>query len=416
MWSLLAFTQTETSYENKKQRLDFAKTYFELGGIYSPSFNGKRILDHQISSFQNSAALNPYLTWGGFHFWGHGEFYVTIPLAQNNLEEKADSDYKLIHSVATGFRWYPWVYKKKGLRPYLGASWSALDFIQKTPKEGKQPTLSKNFLLVPDAGFLYGFGSFSLRLGINYFNNNNWEYPISKMVSEEINTPRYNIQIGLNYAFESSSNDQPEIVTKRNNYPLWSSPNYEAKRAGDFFIGIGPSSSFSLSKSKYNLANFPYLKNKLNSDSYFDLSVGYQFNKKGWFLAASFRTPKFKTEGYNSIQTIKKTSLAIEINKFLIDYSGFTPYLGINLSFDQIKYKEEVDLAVREFSFNSIEPGLTIGWDILPGKTEERIILRTNLRWYPFSSFEIDGLDFKFDQLEYNLIQVIFYPGRKKKK
>lgn len=65
---------------------------------------------------------------------------------------------------------------------------------------------------------------------------------------------------------------------------------------------------------------------------------------------------------------------------------------------------------------NKAEPGITFGWDIAPGKTSEALLLRTNLRWYPFSKIEIDHKAFHLSQLEYNLIQVVFYPGRLKNK
>ena len=65
---------------------------------------------------------------------------------------------------------------------------------------------------------------------------------------------------------------------------------------------------------------------------------------------------------------------------------------------------------------NKLDAGVTFGWDIVPGKTSEALILRTNLRWYPLSKFEIDGKKFNFSQLEYNLIQVVFYPNRLKKR
>jgi len=135
-----------------------------------------------------------------------------------------------------------------------------------------------------------------------------------------------------------------------------------------------------------------------------------------WPILLSFRNPKFETEGYGSIQTIKKTSFALEINKHLTDYTGFVPFIGLNLAYDQYKYSESVDDATKEESFNKLEPGVTFGWDILPGKTEKPFLLRTNLRWYPFSSFSIEDKSFDFSQLEYNLIQIVVFPQRFSKK
>ena len=76
----------------------------------------------------------------------------------------------------------------------------------------------------------------------------------------------------------------------------------------------------------------------------------------------------------------------------------------------------EAGVKSQQQTTTAIEPGLTFGWDIVPGKTNEALILRTNLRWYPFSEFEVNGRKFNFSQLEYNLIQVVFYPERLKKR
>lgn len=135
------------STTSQKQRLDFAKMYLECGGTYLPSFIGKQFVNNQLSTFEHSASLNPYLTWGAFHFWGHTEFYVTFPLKQLNLTKNSEIDHQLLHSVATGARIYPWAMKEGKIRPYIGANWGALEFRQKLKPDEDQPTLSKDILL-----------------------------------------------------------------------------------------------------------------------------------------------------------------------------------------------------------------------------------------------------------------------------
>ncbi len=401
----------------KKQRLDFAKTYFEYGGEYMPSFDGKQLLNGKVNSFTHSASVNQYLTWGGYHFWGHAEFYVIIPLKHNSLTNNEKTDYELFHSVATGGRFYPWAVKDKAIRPYLGLSWGALDFKQKIEPEEYQTTISKDFMLNYEVGCTFNYKSFGVRLGLNYFKDNKWQYPISKTTKSEIITPAYSLQLGLIYAYESSGNSKHPTVNEWNDYPRKSKLSHNAGKFGDFFVGAGPSSSFSLKKSDYNVSQLPFLKEKLTSGAYVDLSVGYQFNKLDLFVALSYRNPTFKTAGYGVKQTIRKNSLAFEVSRYLTDYTGFAPYIGVNVAYDKLKYQEEIDGVKSELNFSGkIEPGLTFGWDIVPGKTLEALILRTNLRWYPFSSFEVDGKQFDLSQLEYNLIQVVFYPGRLVKK
>ncbi|UPQ78754.1 hypothetical protein M0M57_14170 [Flavobacterium azooxidireducens] len=397
----------------RKYRLDFAKMYFDGGGTYLPSFTGQQLLNGQLSAFEHSATLNPYLTWGAFHFWGHTEFYVTFPLNQLMLQKNDQASHQLLHSVATGARLYPWAMKEGKIRPYIGANWGALQFKQELKPDENQPTLSKDIMLNYDAGVMYNYKKIAVRLGINYFSDNKWNYPVSKIQMAEIETPRMSFQMGLLYTFDVSKDNTKENIDKWNSYPRVSKLSYDAKKFGDFFVGIGPSISFSLSKSDYNAAHFPYLQQKLTSKSYFDIAVGYHFNKANLFTTMSYRNPSYKTEGLGSSQSIKKTSLAIEVNKFLTDYSGFAPYIGINVAYDKLDYEQNVDGVKKIQTFTDpIEPGITFGWDIVPGKTNEALILRTNLRWNPFSKFELEGKKFNFSQLEYNLIQVIFYPER----
>lgn len=415
---LTAQTNQISQNENgkqKKERLDFAKNYFELGGSFLPSFEGKVLIDDELSSFENSAAAIQYLNWGGFHFWGHGEFYVTIPLSYNPFQKNEEMGSKILHSVVTGARFYPWTYREKRITPYVGMNWSALDFKQEIKDE--QPFLSKDFILAFDAGILYGYKSFSLRLGVNYLPNTKWDYPVSKTQKAEIKTPNFGIQLGLIYAMDLSKKTAPENIDAWNSFPTVSKQSLGAKTFGDFYVAIGPSLSFSLNKSEFNQSKFPYLDDQLTSSNFFEIAAGYNFNKAGLFTVFAFRNPKFETEGFGTNQSIKKTSVLFEINKFLIDYSGFTPFIGAGLSYDKIKYVESIDGISTEISMDGkVEPGFTFGWDIQPGKNQEALILRTNLRWYPFASFQVEGKKFNFNQLEYNLIQVIFYPDRLKKR
>ena len=404
--------QTTNKPQTSKKRLNFAKTYFELGGRYAPAFSGKRSIANQVQTFEHSATFNPYLSWGGFHFWGKAEFYVTFPLNQLRINHSEETNFEMNQSVVTGARFFPWRYREGRIRPYFGLSWSAMDFKQIIEPTDNQPSLVKDFLLIPDMGLLYGYKNFALRLGVNYTHENKWQYPITKTRFEKIETPKFNFQIGLMYAFENSHHKKPEVNEKWNNYPGFSKPSHSATRFGDFFIGVGPSSSFSLQKSTYNQQNFPYLRDQLSSNGYFDIAAGYQFNQANLFTALSFRNPSFETSGYETTQKIQKTSIALEINKYVTDYSGFAPYIGLNVAYDQIKYSEKTEQGSRERTYEKIEPGITFGWDIIPGKMDEALILRTNLRWYPLSSFNVEGQKFNFSQLEYNLIQLVFYPGR----
>ncbi len=393
-----------------KTRLNFAKTYYEVGGSYIPSFNGQKLSNPGREAIKHSGSFNTNLSWGGFHFWGHAEFFVSFPLKQFYTNENT---YNFTHVAVTGARFLPWAFREKALRPYIGLNWSAFDFQQGNDPIKGSPKLEKNFSLVPNIGVLYSYKNFAVRFGADFFLDNEWQYPISKNEFATIHTPKYSLNLSLLYYMESSADNKYENSKARwNNYPTVSELGYEASSFGDFFLGIGPSLSFSLSDSEYLNEKYPYLEKRKSSESYFDIAAGYQFNKWNMFTAISFRNPEFIRSGYGEQLQIKKTSFALEFTKFLTDYSGFAPYVGLNIAYDNIDIKEKNDVVTVEHNFKKIEPGLTFGWDIVPGKTEEFLILRTNLRWYPFANYEVNGRRFKIDQLEYNLIQVLFYPQR----
>ena len=395
-------------FKEGKNRLNFAKTYFEFGGQYSPSFKGKQMDGNSIKTINNSASMVPYLNIGGLHFWGHADFYISIPLTQINFNKNDSAKFQLNQSVVTGARFLPWAYQDKKIRPYVGASWAVVNFKQNE----NQPLFSKNKLIF-DAGLLYGKGSFMTRLGINYYPKNKWNYPITQTNFQEIQMPNWSCYFGLIYAIETTrSKNMEKENNKLNSFPLLSKPTKNAIKKGDYFIGVGPSTSFMLSPSNYNETNFPYFNKKPISNTYFDIAVGYQFNKAGVVTAISYRNPKFSNEAFGTTQTIKKNSIALEAYKFLTDYSGFTPYLGLNIAYDNIEYSEKTNSINFNQSFKKINPGLTFGWDILPGKTEQWFVLRTNLRWYPLSKIDINGKAFSQNQLEYNVIQAVFYPSR----
>ncbi len=416
--TLLVFTfslksQKDTSATIEKERLDFALGFFELGGTFLPSFSGKQSSSEGILNYDQSATLNSTFYWGAFHFWGHAEFYVSFPLNQLDLSKKEGPSSDFNHFTITGARYYPWAVSNKKIRPYVGLSWSALDIKQNAIPGESQPILQKNFTTVADFGLLYKHNKWAARLGISYFPQHQWDYPISKTEFASIETPKFGVQLGVMYTTDfTKNNGDQEINDRWNSYPTVSKVSYNATSVGDFFVGAGPSISFNLNTSDYNASEFPFLSEKYASLSYFDVVLGYQFNKQNAFAALSYRNPTFEQEGYGTTQTINKTSVALEVTKFLTDYSGFAPFIGLNVAYDDIKYSETSEQSALEGKYTNIEPGITFGWDILPGKTEEYLILRTNLRWYPLADFEVKNKDFKFGQLEYNLIQVVFYPER----
>lgn len=400
-----------------RKRLNFAKTYFELGSQFAPSFIGKKIgQDNTIQTFKNPAAFVPYLNIGGLHFWGHAEFYISIPIAQLRLKNSDSLNFSYSNSVVTGARLLPWAYKDKKIRPYLGASWAVVNLNQNSENELAKSSYLENRILL-DGGLIYGKKNLMARIGVNYNPSSQWNYPISKTTFQSISTPSLIPYFGLVYSYESTRSKGMEKQNAiLNQYPVLSSPSMDATKKGDWFVGIGPSTSFIVSKSAYNQTVNPFFTSKPISTTFWDVALGYQFNKAGLVTAISYRSPSFTNESFGVRQVIMKQTVVFETFKFLTDYTGFTPYLGLNLGFDRLTFTEKSETKDISLNKNSLNPGLTFGWDILPGKTQQPFVLRTNLRWFPFEKINVNDKAFSLNQIEYNVIQAVFYPSRFRKK
>ena len=395
-----------------KNRLNFANTYLETGGLYSPSFLSKGLEGNTMKEFSNSASFMPYLNIGGIHFWGHVDFFISVPLGEMTLQQNAGKDFHLSQSVATGARVLPWAYQDGQVRPYVGVNWAIQNFKQTSIPDRENPLFQKSKLMF-DAGMLYGKGNFITRLGVNVYPSNQWRYPLSETIFQEIETPRLGAYLSLMYAFETTRSKNMEKENARmNRYPHVTKPTKDAIKFGDAFWGIGLASSFMLSTSAYNESTYPYFNKRPISRGFLDAALGYHFNRSGIVTAVSFRNPKFVNEAFGVKQTLQKSSVAWEAYKYLTDYNGFTPYLGLNMAYEHLNYSETSSSKNYQHRYHQLNPGLTFGWDILPGKTEQFFVLRTNLRWQPFSSITVDGKRFSQNQIEYNVIQAVFYPKR----
>jgi hypothetical protein len=402
------FSQAQEDGSKERNRLNFAKTYFELGGSLIPGFKGIFTYGASNSAIKYEPSLVPYLNIGGIHYWGHADFYISIPLVQKNWPFRGVSDLQHGHSVVTGARFFPWATKPGIFRPYVGASW-AVEYLKAA---SSTPLHTKNTLLL-DIGGLYQRKNFAARIGVSMHPKHQWNYPVSNSNFQLLNTPTMRSYLGVIYTFEStSSNNMQRENQKMNAYSAFSSPTANAIKTMDWFIGVGPSSSFQLQSPTYNEVNYPYFTRKPISKTYLDIALGAHWNRLGLVNALSYRSPVFINEAFGTRQTIRRQSWAMECYKYVMDFHGFTPYFGLNMTYNRIQYSESANGTAWNKKITQWVPGLTFGWDILPGKTQQWFVLRTNLRWYPTTKFNLKGRAFQMHELEYNVIQAVFYPSR----
>ena len=111
-------------------------------------------------------------------------------------------------------------------------------------------------------------------------------------------------------------------------------------------------------------------------------------------------------------QQLDRRSISLEVYKYLLDYQGFVPFLGVSFSQEQLGIQEmDNGVLVTSQQERQYRPGLVFGWDIRPIRYES-ILLRTNLRYSPFLKTQVHGQTISFQQLEFNFIQAVIYPQR----
>ena len=286
-----------------RKRLNFAKTYVELSSQFTPSFSGQMQFNSKIENFEKDAIIQPFLNIGGIHFWGHADFYFSIPLSSpNKLGKNVNDNFSFNQSIVTGARLFPLAIKNNAVRPYIGSSWSVLNM---TGSED-QPLLTKSKLIF-DLGMVYTKKDFVVRFGFNLYPSNTWNYPVTKTDLQSIKSLMWSSYLGFVYAFETTQSKNMKIENQKlNEMPLISSPIKKAIKKGDWFLGISPSTSFVVQNSDYNNDLHPYFNKKPISNTFLDVALGYQLNKLALVTAFSYRNPKFSYNGFGIEQKIKK--------------------------------------------------------------------------------------------------------------
>jgi hypothetical protein len=126
----------------------------------------------------------------------------------------------------------------------------------------------------------------------------------------------------------------------------------------------------------------------------------------------AFRRMSNTMSAYDFSKEAKRSVLSSEVYKFIFDYHGFAFFTGLHLGYEWLSVEQNhsgVELVGSESGFKL---GITFGWDIRPNRIQSWY-LRTNLRYTPNLNVNMPtGGNVIIDQLEFNLIQLVIFPGR----
>ena len=391
-----------------EKRHQFAKTYFGISQyIVNNLTSGSYINENgTIERFDKNGFITPSINIGATHFWGHADFYVSISTKEIKFgNDELENSYRL--GTFTGLRVYPLASKINSIRPYFGYKFSPFRYKQKNilNQESKLTQVKS----VVDFGLGIQLPNFYFTLEYGRIINPSFETYISRSVKSRDNFPANIFQIGLNYSIETTQPASREENKQANN--LFSKTNDSG-----LFFSVGPSSAFPQVSSEYVTALYPFLDDKSFPTIFPDFSVGYHFTKLDLITALSFRPMSQKRKAFGFLQEIKRNSFNLEAYKFLFDYHGFVPYVGIGVGFENISVSEsDQGRSLPSSTYNKLSPNITFGWDIRPSVKGDWWILRTNLRYFPFLSVERQSRKLSLQQLEFNFIQFVLYPQRLKK-
>ncbi|TAE24644.1 MAG: hypothetical protein EAZ92_13210 [Candidatus Kapaibacterium sp.] len=395
----------------------FAQMYFSAEGMFRPNGMGtaQRIgKEGNVESVPMQGSVVPRLTIGGMHFWGHADFFVTFNLAsQSSQTQGLQHGYQF--GVETGARVYPWRVEKNALRPFLGISWSSGNYSQAETEQGASGAgagvrVDRALL---SAGLAYQIDNIILEGGAKFVPDSRIDYWISRTQKAEIALPNAAFWLGAKYVFDTTIGEEVR-EQKRPGYLKQREEVYrEENRLNTWTVAAGPSSAWALASSPYTLEKYPFANAQMSANNLaLDFSVGYLLYDADVQMNVSYRPMTGSHSAYGIRQSFQRHAFALEAFKFIGDYHGFAPYIGATLGAEAREYKETEGGTVRVLEQQTrVVPGIIAGWDIRPTKTDAWL-LRTNVRYTPFTSVGVSGSTVILPNLEVNFIQLVINLNR----
>jgi len=396
--------------QNGKTRHRFAQSVFGID--LQTSYGGQSSYINEtggLQEFDFKSGLAPRFYISGVHFWGHAEFFFSFQMGSLSKLMHNTTSYNFKQTDIFGTKIYPWPIQKKKVRPFIGATVSAVSYHQSSPGL-KGPVVSR--IKIPlIAGINYCTGRYLLEAGINYNFDPSLPYYISEKTPTKMQMPSLMAWIGIRKWLETT------VASEKNYLDGTTEERYQkykkAKKLSSWYFGAGPSSAFFTKHSPFNNEFYTFM-DKPHSVIFPEVSSGYFYEPWGIHTELAFRYNSKKISGYGVSQQYQRTALTAKAFKYLFDYHGFNPYLGACFGYEWLSFSNSHNGSTNLSINNQTAPGIIAGWDILPDKLQG-FVLRTNLRYFPNLSVEpLTGKKIFLDQLEFNFIQLIIYPQRLK--
>jgi hypothetical protein len=385
----------------KRTRHRFAQSTIGLDFQYGlrDSQQEYQLLEGGLKEKNTLASLSSLrLLIGGTHFWGHADFYLAFPIIRDRAA-------MFFTGIETGGRIYPWPIRHYAVRPFMGVAFNEQFYKQ---KEGP---LVRWFAAPVSTGLTWSNGNNLFEVYLKQDLGGRPTYYLSSSQTTSSVFPRTVIGVGYKRKFDTTVSAEKDWESGRTK--IITDTLAARRKLSGITIGAGPSSSFFLRPSTHNSGDLDYVGEHISSGTFADIAVGWYSHRPDMQFQLSWRPVSSKVEAYGFQQSFHRNSLAAESYKFLFDYHGFSFFTGPSLSYESWKFIEQRNgNNIRQIKKNRWQPGVVFGWDIRPNRIQT-FYLRTHLRWYPGMKLNTgDGKAMHFDQLEFNYIQLVLFPGR----
>jgi hypothetical protein len=365
------------------------------------------------TSFQFAPQSQAAVSISGLHFWGKVDFWINIPV-WTHLHQP-EPDYQFSRGVETGMKYFllgnPY---ESALSPFLGISFNNIGFRYLGDNQSPEDRGAEwNRLRYP-----LHFGVSKVwnnqhyfELSASYFYQNEIDYFFNREDRRRLGMPAWHLNMGYRYIFDTTLSAEEDFQSGRTEQVT----RQLAKDGGlnAFSFALGMSSAFYLKNNAFNAEVSPFLGQPKGVNAYLELGLGYYWHKGDAHLNLAYRNINSRATAYGQEQWMSRTALSLDMYKFIWDYHGFVPFVGISPSLERLQVEVrdgQTDYLVDQ-SAQRWRLGLVFGWDIRPNRLQS-FILRTNLRYFPNLHIDGGGHRFHFDQLEINFIQAVFYLNR----
>lgn len=393
-------------YLEDKSQHRFAQTYIGVNTQIIPS-SGKLFWQGTEQPFPQFIA--PRFTIGGLHFWGKLDFNVNFLLASlGNHSINQDGEVEFISGNDLSARYYPWRVEYNKIRPYLGYSVNVMNLSLGNERQGTRSDAFVTSSLI--GGFSYAKNDWQLNAELMFLPKNKRTFYSAINQSHLFELPRSYFSIGIVRFFDATIKE--EALMKSGQTATIEKRLTAKNKLNTFSLAVAPSSSFFIKSPEFStdLQSLPRHKSNFN----WDWGLGYLFNKAQIHIALSYRIYSSNSISYQLEHIARRRSIALEGFKFIGNYKGFAPYIGLSLSSERwaVGYFENDVLQGNVQRTSFISPGVILGWDIVPSPIDTWV-LRTNLRYYPMQEInDVNNQKSRVDQFEFNFIQLVLYPNR----